>query len=193
VRLIKDKPQPGWVKATFLPSEDTTKEILELKKQNEQLKFELDKSKTKAPEGTELLSQGDDEIEINYTFTARGDWKIGTTYYKSSIVLKWNEIFSAIGPLMINESPETQLLSKINEIIKDKNYSKDAEKYKKEKRVPTEYGIKDNDFQTLKIQFRALNLITEGIKKRGIHDKAKYWTLTPYGDTVLTRLRAIKK
>ena len=33
VRLTKDKPQPGWVKATYLPSEDSTKEILELTKQ----------------------------------------------------------------------------------------------------------------------------------------------------------------
>jgi Domain of unknown function (DUF4062) len=40
VKLIKDKPRPGWVKAIYLPSEDTTKEILELRKQAEKLQNE---------------------------------------------------------------------------------------------------------------------------------------------------------
>ena len=68
-----------------------------------------------------------------------------------------------------------------------------AKKFKKEEKVPVEFSILDTDFQTIKIQFRALGYITESLKKRSIHDKGTYWTLTPYGDTIMTRLRAIRK
>lgn len=193
VRLIKDKPQPGWVRATFIPSEDTTKEILELKKLNEQLKDEIEKSKTKAPEGTEEFSQGDDEIKIEYTFTAKGDWQTGSEYYQNSTELTWNEIFAEISPLLIDESQEVPFRKKVNSLIAKKEFKELSKLQKKNNRVPTDFKIKDNDFHTIKIQFRALNLITESIKKRGVHDKSTYWKLTPYGDTVMTRLRAIKK
>ncbi len=194
VRLIKDKPQPGWVKATYLPSEETTKEILELTKQVELLKNELEKSKTKAPKGTELLSQGEDKIELNFSFTAQGnDWRIKDVKYTSTTELSWDEIFGEISPLMIDESPELPLRTKINQLIREKEYDKLQKKFKKEERFPTGFSLNDSDYQTIKIQLRALNLMTESIRKRGVRDTKTYWTLTPFGDTVMTRLRAIKR
>lgn len=193
VKLIKDKPRPGWVKATFLPSEDTAKEILELKKQNELLQLEIAKTKDKAPEGTENLSSGEDTIEINFSFTAKGDWRVGSDKYTSKVDLVWNEIFAEISPLMIDETTEGAIKGKLNEIIRKKRIEDLVKKFKKEEKVPVDFSILDTDFQTLKIQFRALGYITESLKKRSIHDKGTYWTLTPYGDTIMTRLRAIRK
>lgn len=193
VRLIKDKPQPGWVKAIFVPSEDSTKEILELTKEIENLRKQLGKSSTNAPEGTEQLSQGDDEIVVEFTFTARGEWQVGSEKYQSKTTLTWNQVFAEISPLLIDECPEPVLRSKINDVIFAKKYADLEKQVKKDDRVPMDFKIKDNDFQTLKIQFRALNLITENIKKRGVSDKSTYWKLTPFGDTVMTRLRAVRK
>lgn len=193
VRLIKDKPRPGWVKATYLPTEDSAKEILELTKQVDRLELELKKSKTEAPEGTEALSQGDDLINLKFAFTAEGDWRVGSRSYQSTVDLSWNEVFGEISPLMIDEAPEDIIKDKINSVIRGLKSKELAERAKKDKRFPTNFRIMDNDFQTIKVQFRALNLITESIKKRGVHDKSTYWTLTPFGDTVMTRLRAIKK
>ncbi|MCL2760085.1 MAG: DUF4062 domain-containing protein [Desulfuromonadales bacterium] len=193
VKLIKDKPRYGWVKATFLPSEDIAKEILALKKQNELLQIEIAKSKDKAPEGTENLSSGEDSIEVNFSVVAVGDWGLDKERYTEKVDLIWNEIFAEISPLMIDETTESVIKSKINEIIRKKRYKDLAKKFKKDNRTPAEFSITDTDFQTLKIQFRALGYITESLKKRSIHDKGKYWALTPYGDTIMTRLRAIKK
>jgi hypothetical protein len=193
VRLIKDKPQPGWVKATYIPSEESTKELLELTKQNELLKAELEKTKTNAPEGTEDLSQGDDKVELTYSVKAQGNWEVGSVTYEYEISLSWNELFAEISPIMIDESPESPIRAKINGIIFSREYDELAKEFKKAKRVPNDFKINDNDFQTIKIQFRALNLITESIKKRGVHDKATYWKLTPFGDNMMTRLRAIRK
>jgi hypothetical protein len=191
IRLIKDKPRPGWVKATFLPTEDTTKEILELTKQIDFFKTELERSKTKAPDGTEELSQGDDRIDIEFTYSVAGEWAFDDEKYEGLLKLTWNEIFAEISPMMIDESSEDALRKKINSFIEERAY-RDLSKKNKGKKLRY-FGIADKDFQTLKIQYRALNLIEESIRKRGVHDKGKYWTLTIYGDNVMTRLRAIKK
>ena len=194
VRLIKDKPQPGWVKSTFLPSEDAAKEILELTKQINNLKLELSKSKDKAPEGTEDLSQGDDKINLEFIVTAKGlDYRTSTKKYESNVELSWNEIFAEISPVMIDECQESTIRSKINEVLHRNTVKKIEDQVKKENRSITQYSIKDSDFQTIKIQFRALNLMTESIKKRAVSDSSTYWKLTPFGDVVMTRLRAVRR
>lgn len=196
VKLIKDKPRDGWVKASLLPSEDTTKEILELKSEIEVLRIELEKAKNVAPEGTENLSQGDDTTEVSFQFNAYGnDWNISprNEYYNSKLATSWNEIFAAISPLMIDEVTEATLRAKVNEFIQKKRIEELRKKFEKQSRFPQDFKIDDHDFHTLKIQFRALGMITESIKKRGVHDKNKYWILTPFGDNVMTKLRAIKR
>jgi hypothetical protein len=194
VKLIKDKPRVGWIKSDLLPSEELTKELLKLKKENETLRNELKKSSSLAPEGTENLSSGDDAFEIGFAFSAKGeDWRISTETYYEKTSLTWNEIFAEISPLLIDEITEDILKQRINGIIRRKTYRQLEEKIKKDKRKPETFIINDSDFQTIKIQFRALNYMTESLKKRSIHDKKKYWTLTPYGDTIMTRLRAVRK
>ncbi len=101
VKLIKEKPREGWIKANNLANEDATKEILSLRKQIDLLTIELAKTKDVAPEGTQNLSQGDDIIKINYRLNAYGDdYHISprNEYYASSIELTWNEIFAEISP-----------------------------------------------------------------------------------------------
>jgi len=196
VKLIKDKPRDGWVKASLLPSEDTTKELLQLKSEIDNLKIELVKAKNVAPEGTENLSQGDDIAELMFQFNAHAtDWDAvpRDDYYNSKLTCSWNDIFAEISPLMIDEVNEIILKTKVNEFIAKKQFEELNIKFKKDKRVPRDFKIIDNDFHTLKIQYRALGMITESSKKRGIHDKNKYWTLTPFGDNVMTKLRAVKK
>jgi hypothetical protein len=48
-------------------------------------------------------------------------------------------------------------------------------------------------FETIKIQFRALGLFEKSVKQRSLKDTDTFWKLTPYGDTVMRQLRAIKK
>lgn len=194
VKLIRDKPRPGWIKSDLLPSEELTKELLEIKKENEKLIFEISKNKSLAPEGTENLSSGEDSFEVSFIFSAKSDdWRKSTIQYSSTTNLTWNEIFSEISPLLIDETTEDILKQKINGIIRKKTFDELTKKMKKEERSVENFYINDSDFQTIKIQFRALNYMTESLKKRSIHDKKKYWTLTSYGDTIMTRLRAIRK
>lgn len=196
VRLIKDKPRSGWVKATALPSEETTKELLELRKEVERLQSELLKSSNSAPEGTENLSKGDDQVSIAFKFEGYGDdYDVypRNEVYNSKLQVTWNEVFSEISPLMIDEAIETSIKGKINEFLRRKTIKEISEMPEMKRRSLRNLAILDNDFHTLKIQFRALGLISESVKKRSIHDKGTYWALTPFGDTTMVKLRAIRK
>ncbi len=50
-----------------------------------------------------------------------------------------------------------------------------------------------SDFETAIVQLNALGLIVQNVKNRSVKDRGTYWTLTPYGQAVLNRLRAIRK
>ena len=62
----------------------------------------------------------------------------------------------------------------------------------KKKRV-TAVRVHEEDFQTIKVQLRALKLIQKSEKQRSVKDTNSYWCLTRYGDQVMTNLRAIRK
>ncbi|WP_261935756.1 hypothetical protein [Sphingomonas bisphenolicum] len=48
-------------------------------------------------------------------------------------------------------------------------------------------------FNEILIQLRALGLIDQGIKKRGVNDRSSYWRITPLGDRHLVSLLARRK
>lgn len=202
VKLIKDKPMTGWVKATEITSEESAKEILELKKHievlNEQIKFNAEN----APSGTENLSQGDDLVTLNYYVTTTSQvnpmeitWEETQFDTKQlDIQLSWNEIFKEISPLMIDEANESALKDKLLELCRNKNYSTEkgalaTMKYKKY----LSSSLDDNSFNQIKVQLRALGLINKSDKKRSIKDNETYWHLTNYGDFLMTRLIAKKR
>jgi len=195
VKLIKDKPQIGWVKASNILSEDSTKEILELRKEIDSLKQQINKNSSFAPEGTEDLSKGDDTIEITCIWQAKNSkYEALPDTFTVGVDLTWNMIFFEISPLMIDEANGDKLKEPLNALLRVNSFDL-AELYIKEHRYNYlgSAFIQETDFQTIMIQCRALGLIAENTKKRSIHDKGTYWKLTSYGDTVMSRLRAVKK
>ena len=201
MKLIKSKPRPGWVKATNVPSEETAKQILELKTLVDRLTSELSDVSDKAPGGTESLSQGDDVIDVSYTVTAMIDdelvtnagWDTYNLILTKKVNLTWNAIFAELGPYLLDECTEKSMRESVSNLIKQRTYKELSEELGSQGRYPQDFNITDSDFQTIKIQLRALFLIKESSKRRSIKDMKPYWTLTPYGDKIMTRLRAIKK
>ena len=52
--------------------------------------------------------------------------------------------------------------------------------------------INDNDCQAIKVQLLALGLMQKSLEKHTASDTATYWSLTPYGEATIVKLRAIK-
>jgi len=188
VKLIKDKPMPGWVKADLLPSEDSIKEILSLKTQIEVLQEQLAKSSSEAPKGIDNLQQGDDTFILEFTFKY---WTSSWIVQNVEMELTYNQVFFLISPLMVDEADETSLKNTINSYAKNELLKTKLAKLRTGD--ISGFTIIDSNFQTLKIQFRALGLITQSAKKRSTKDTGTYWTLTPFGDNLMVNLRALRK
>lgn len=185
IQLIKTTPAIGWVRADELPDKNATLELLKLRQRVDELQAELARSRTTAPKGTEDLAQGDELHTLKYGFTSR-DIAYDTSNWTGIFQATWNEIFAVLAPLMINEASEINLrrgLDRLN-LAKRKDL-KDC--------TLRDFSLNHEDFQTIKVQLRALGLIAKSEKTRSVKDVATYWTITPYGDEVMTRLRAIKR
>ncbi len=192
VKLIKDFPAAGWVKAdNIVNNEDSLKDILKLQKENEALKIQLQNTKTQAPKGSEKLAQGEDFVEVGLSFSAEDEEHAYTCEPK--IKTTWNDIFYYISPYLIDECKEFRLKKLLDDYIKEfEDEIKDREAFKNLTNFRN-FSINKDDFNIIKIQFKALGLIKLSDRKRGVKDATDYWTLTEYGDHVMTQLVAIKK
>ena len=190
VKLIKDNPAEGWVRAES--DETSIREIARLQKENSELKKLLGEVATEAPKGAEKLSQGDDIYTALCGFWCSNK-KTGKTYeYTSEVVLKWNEIFSAISPAMIDECTDTTFYTRVCSLVKKKFIQNIPESYDNMKDFRN-FSLSNSTIGQIKIQLRALGLIKLSGKKHSTADKGTYWQLTPYGDHIMTQLMAIKK
>jgi len=187
IKLIKDKPRPGWVKSTFVPDEDTNFTMLELRKQIDNLNKQLEAFHNEENLKTGDLAQGDDSFFIPYKLSVWDYRNIKET--KGEIQTTWNDLFSILSPSMVHEIDEDEIRNIINENLINKLHPE----HQRKMFGRVEIIINDDVYQTIKIQLRALGLIEQSNRKRSIKDTASYWTLTPKGDSLMIQLRAIKK
>lgn len=195
VKLIKQFPAEGWVKSSSAIDEQSLKEISRLQRENDELRGRLEAIAREAPQGSEKLAQGDDEVELSFDFYATHK-KTGEGYTcTSSLFFTWNDLFSCIAPEMIYECSEfdieravTGLVASYKDIVLDKPKFSGLTK-------AAGFVLNREDFNQIIVQFRALGLICLSTKKknRSARDTSTYWSLTPYGDFIMTQLLAIKK
>lgn len=195
VRLIKDFPAEGWVKSNSVVDEVSLKEISRLQQENESLKNRLQAIATEAPKGTEKFAQGSDKVDVSFTFKGTGK-KDGKKYSCTDLLMfSWNELFECIAPNMIDECTEIEMGRAICRLISNNEdiIYEDA-KFQDLKNL-TDFKISKDMFNRIIVQFRALGLICLSSKKRNrsTKDNNTYWSLTPYGDFIMTQLLAIKK
>lgn len=193
VNLKKQFPAIGWVRADSAIDESSMREILKLKQECEELKTRLQQSKVNAPAGTENLAQGEDKLNITLKYTAETP---KYTKYKitRSVTVTWNDLFAIIAPYMTIECEELTIRNAITEYVKtiisdELDDQKNQKKYIKF----SGFDINKEEFQNIKVQFKALGYITKSVKNRSVKDTSNYWTLTEYGDFIITQLIAIRK
>lgn len=192
IRLIKDNPSDGWVKAGSVVDEKSIVEISRLQKENEELNKRIKAIETQAPEGTEKLAQGEDLVKIEFSFVANSEMSYEEDEYYEELAFSWNELFSGVAPNMIDEYTDFGLETALRSFIENHHIWYEDPKYKHYDKT-YRYRILPESFNLIKVQFRALGLITLGTKKRSATDQNTYWKLTPYGDYIMTKILAVKK
>lgn len=193
IQLIKSTPAVGWVRANELADREATVELLQLRRRVEELQAELSRARTSAPKGSEGLAQGDDEHSIRFSFSATAPDDYQSATWSTTFNPTWNEIFSCIAPLMIHEANEPALKNALDKLAESENLERLSENTKLVGHALRSFHISQDDFQTIKVQLRALGLIAKSEKTRSVKDSGTYWTLTPYGDEIMTQLRAIRR
>lgn len=195
VRLIKDYPAEGWVKSNSAVDESSLKEIAKLQKENNELKERLQAIAREAPKGAEKLAQGTDKVEVDFSFKGT-DKKTSTRYDCTSMLeFSWNELFACIAPEMIDECSEIEMGRALCRLIeRNTDIIIESAMFKNLKNI-TAFKVSKDAFNRIIVQFRALGLICLSSKKRNrsTKDTNTYWSLTPYGDFIMTQLLAIKK
>ncbi len=193
VNLIKQHPAEGWVKAGNLVSEDVSGEMLKLRMENEELRQKLQQNVYSQPKGAEQLAQGEDLLTISLSYRGRNKKDV-YEYSDVAICTSWNEVFSIVAPHLLIEDTESNIKKVIYDYYIDKEIQairEDAEK-KNLKNLKTD-ELNETEFQKIKVQFKALGLITKSTKPKSVRNVGNYWSLTEYGDFVMTQLIAIKK
>lgn len=194
IKLIKSTPAIGWVKADNIIDEKSIKEIAALQKENSKLKNLLELNKTSAPKGSEKLAQGKDTFLINFVvegYYHGRDFAQGLYYLENEFNFTWDDIFSFIGSSFMGEiyTEETfyklfgEFLAAEKKVI---NYLR--EKYQ-DYRLGR-FNINQVDFNRIKIQLKALGLITYIVNE---DNYSKHWILTEYGEFYMTQMLAITK
>ena len=194
IKLIKDFPAEGWVKAGSVTDENAIKEIARLQKENAELSQKLQEVTTEAPKGTEDFAQGEGTVYLKYTFTAYEGYGFSRESYscKHGEMYSWNTIFACVAPSMIDECSDFDFRHSIEEYIRENGSWVKCKKFK-ELHDAENFSLNQESFDLIKIQLRALGYIALGEKKKSPRDTRTYWKLTPYGDYVMTKLLAIKK
>jgi hypothetical protein len=171
------KPGLGWVRGNLVPDESAAQEILKLRKRIDELEAKLAEAEFAVPAGSETLAQGDEETTVRYSYEY-GSMQTG----ESKQMLSWNTIVSVLGPILIGHATEPELQGKLGEALL--NRIRDAG-------ATAIYSVspRDEDFQQIKVQLRALGLIREAKDTSG---KGISWVLTPYGDRLLMQVAAVR-
>jgi hypothetical protein len=182
VREIKVTPRPGWVRNDGSSPVVLLERINDLTEENHNLHDQL--LLTQNVEVDEGLESGEDEIELHGTRLVQS--VRGTNSEIWSALVSWDEMFRDIGPRLINETTETDLQSVLARFHSYDEF-KDGENFRGLDRLNPE------SWNEILIQFRALGLIEQGVKKRGINDNASYWRITQKGDRHLVNLLARRK
>ncbi len=193
IQLMKSNPAIGWVRADELPDRDATLELLHMRRRVEELESALHRARISPPLEASGLASGNEGHNLLYKFRACEQYGRDAQTWRGSVSLTWDDIFSSVAPLMIHEATDALIREALNYKIEELEIERLRKNKELQIRSLDRFEIKEDNFQTVKVQLRALGLICKNQKQRSVKDQETYWTLTPYGDSVMTRLRAIRK
>jgi hypothetical protein len=208
-------PAVGWRRGDAGDSTETLKRLAAAQDRIAQLEGVLGAQAAGPPPGAEGLANGTEVLEmladarIQIKNLARNQNNIDPYQeYQPDASLSWDDILYALGPSMLNEARESALEEGFDRALALYNaqdgrqeildWLKSLENLKTTPAAAEpefqllKFESSHDDFETALLQLQALGLITQSDRRRPVSDRATYWTLTPWGRTRLTQLRAVR-
>lgn len=190
-QLIRQYPAVGWVRANMTTPE-AAQEALSLRRQIEELQAKLGQITSHGPSNFESLAHGKDSFTVHFVFERQTTkvnvnnkpyWvKAGDESF--SIDICWDDIFARVAPTLIEPTSSYQFVNELNELVEAKSIDKLKKKFKGDRFF--NFKLIKNDYETIKIQLRALALIASA-------GKSDIWVLTEFGDAYMNKLMAVPR
>lgn len=174
-KTIKMFPAIGWVRADRTSSEELLSEINDLRKQNSQLQSVLANLPISKSAPIPNLAGLDETIDLHGEHFNEGrkrTWKA-----KAS----WGELFGFVAPYLVKHPNEATVKS----VLKDALFEKSGS-------YGTTVSLDDQDFQTVAVQLKALDLINLSYSKTVQGGMGLFWSATPAGERLTFELRAVR-
>lgn len=172
-KTIKTYPAVGWIRANRIASTDLLNESNTLLRENEQLKTRLEeleeKNNQKSPPD---LAGLDEKFEVNGTYHTKYETK------KWSREVSWAEIFAMISPQLLSHPSDSAVKFHLRDSLFPYNYEQKK--------------IDDSDFDTIKVQLLAHNLVSIRYSKTTSGGMGLFWALTNHGSEFMMQVRTVK-
>jgi Domain of unknown function (DUF4062) len=193
-QLIRHQPAVGWVRGN-LADQNRAEEMLKMRKRIEELESQLRELGNYGPEGIEDLSRGNDEFLIGFVYETKRPKinRAGLTYwvrgdeYHHETCATWDGVFSIIAPKMLAPCDRHEIIREMDQCLWPVA-REDVKRRGTDERVQ-QVRIHEGTMEAIKLQFRALGLITI---EYGEYRKER-WAMTPYGERHAVRLLAVHR
>ncbi|OPL11755.1 MAG: hypothetical protein AVO38_15610 [delta proteobacterium ML8_D] len=176
-KTIKMYPAVGWIRSDKGSNEQLLSEINELRKENEKLKESLASIVRSVEPQVDNIAALDEKVSVSVRHY--------DSYYKryeyKQVQTSWAEIFYFIGPSLLKH-PNDESVS----------YTLGSALFEKESGSEKSAKIKDHDFETIRIQLSALNLINTQYSQTTKGGMALFWSITEKGSALMMELRTIR-
>ena len=198
VTAIASNPMPGWIRTSEILS---AHEIRQLTDENTRLKFAIANSGVLPPEGSNLLAQGNQEIELlfNCEFYDSGEGVWGLREYTTT----WDSLFEIVGKTMVTFKQGRKDFEEMeeNDLVNSRDIiSAIADDFKKRFGLPLDsYGRcvtfwpNDRSIEAIKSQFVGLGLVQVIEENSVVHGMSYVWKFTPLGRSYYRKLTSKKK
>lgn len=176
-KTIKMHPAVGWVRGTQSSNEEILNDINDLRKENDKMKEIILSYEKESKPKLDNLASLDDKISIK----GKKYNSAHKSYYPWDLEITWSKIFELLAPYLLEYPSDSSVKSKIGDVLYSYKSGSSSSAY-----------IDDQDFQTIKIQFSALNLIDVRYNKTTKGGMDLFWYLLPAGKNLMLELRTIK-
>lgn len=181
-KTIKMYPAVGWVRASYVASEDLLLELNELRKQNNELQTNLAKANIDQKPAIEGIADLDSQITLHGThkYSPGRDYATRTESFTSTV--SWRKLFSLIAPYIVEHPNDTSvkltLAKSLHQLGGERGYSA---------------SLDDQEFKTVTIQLKAYGLITTKYSQTTKGGMALFWSLTKKGEQLMVESRVIRE
>lgn len=179
---IMQSPAVGWVRANLQSTAESLQQENQLRKELAELKeyvIRLEKERNEAIELKDLASL-EDMFTLRFSHVR---WSASThkdIHSYGELNLPWSSLFAAISPRLMNSPNEDKVRSIIGDVIGEKKEISHGR-----------ISPNNEDFDTIKIQLIALELIKVQFLKTVGGGMALFWTLTSKGQKLMMQLRTV--